>query len=176
MTPDKKQKGRAAQAANQNVAVHLGPPCDSPRRRTTSQTPRPIRKTGQENSSSRPLKISSWPSRKRTPRAMRTMAPTGAPRRQKAGCQYAEGSGGTGCGAWDRRSFQAVAAHTAAATVPGKSADRAPDMRRGRYRVADSRYRGGWGVGRACGRARGSSAGCSLGAGIPGWPAGGWPE
>src|SRR5580658_1491541 len=95
---DEKKESGAAQAANQYVTVHLGPPCDSPRRRTTSQTPRPIRNTGQVNSMSRPWKISNCPRRKRTPRAMRTTAPTGAPRCQNPGCQYADGSGGIGGG------------------------------------------------------------------------------
>src|SRR5277367_2086793 len=36
---NEKQNGGGAQAVDKNVAVHLGPPCDSPRRRTTSQTP-----------------------------------------------------------------------------------------------------------------------------------------
>ena len=76
-----------AQAADEDITVHLGPPCDSPRRRPISQMPRPIRKTGHEYSMRRPLKMSIWPSSKSTPSAMRTTAPTGAPRRQKAGCQ-----------------------------------------------------------------------------------------
>src|SRR6202041_201821 len=66
---DQQKESRAAQAADQDIAVHRGPPCDSPRRRTTSQTPRPIRNTGQEYSIRRPWKISSCPRGKRVPRA-----------------------------------------------------------------------------------------------------------
>src|SRR5215472_17022388 len=53
-------------------------------RRTTSHTPRPISRSGQVN-----LKIwlpisSSWPSRKSSPRPMRTTAPIGSLRRHSA--------------------------------------------------------------------------------------------
>src|ERR1700733_353965 len=35
---DEQKESRAAQAADQDIAIHRGPPFDSPRRRTTSQT------------------------------------------------------------------------------------------------------------------------------------------
>ena len=66
---DQQKNCRAAQAANQKVAVHFDPPCDSPRRRMTSHTPSPIRSTGQVNSISRPEKISNCPSRNNTPQS-----------------------------------------------------------------------------------------------------------
>ena len=46
MHPGQQKKRRAAQAANHDVMVHLGPPCESPMRRTISHTPSAIRISG----------------------------------------------------------------------------------------------------------------------------------
>src|ERR1019366_8800864 len=70
--PNQHQNDRPAQAVDQDIAVHLEPPFVSPRRRTINQAPSPIRINGQVNSIMRPWKISSWPRRKRSPRAIST--------------------------------------------------------------------------------------------------------
>src|ERR1035437_2164953 len=92
---DQQKKSGTAQAANHDVTAHLEPPCDSPRRRTISQTPSPISSSGQANAMRRPWKISNCPSRNSSPRAISTMAPTGSLRCQNRGRQHSGGGGGT---------------------------------------------------------------------------------